>query len=297
MPGQVPTALNNEEVIATEGHLVKDQVESSSFVVRSNWNSFQHRAGELFVAKQIARGFELEPDQVLLEMVACSICGTEHRFVQGDKAARSDRADCLQLGHEGVGRAVAVGGRVDGVEAGDIVVIDPHVHDPHSGCAHEDEMVNPICIGNGNTSHMSWECDGVFGDFVVVPAANAIRVPQETLAKVKDYRLRDLPSEALFTLTEPLMCVLCAAERVQDASRTLKREELEPGRALVIGAGPAGTLHAIVLSDRGWDVSLHDSLPERISMAVACLGGRARALDTRAASNEFDLVVVAASSP
>jgi S-(hydroxymethyl)glutathione dehydrogenase / alcohol dehydrogenase len=62
---------------------------------------------------------EPRPDEVLVRMRAVGVCGTDLHVVKGDW----DRPTPMVLGHEGAGIVEAVGDAVDGLSAGDAVVL------------------------------------------------------------------------------------------------------------------------------------------------------------------------------
>jgi S-(hydroxymethyl)glutathione dehydrogenase/alcohol dehydrogenase len=62
---------------------------------------------------------EPRPHEVLVRMAAVGICGTDLHVVKGDW----DRPKPMVLGHEGAGVVEAVGAEVDGLAAGDAVVL------------------------------------------------------------------------------------------------------------------------------------------------------------------------------
>ena len=62
---------------------------------------------------------ELQPGEVLVRMAAVGVCGTDLHSYKGEW----DRPTPIVLGHEGAGIVEEVGGEVDGVRAGDRVVL------------------------------------------------------------------------------------------------------------------------------------------------------------------------------
>ena len=62
------------------------------------------------------------PGQVLVEVHACGICGTDVHIFHGDEGAAKTPAGTV-LGHEFAGKVVAVGEGVKNVKPGDKVVI------------------------------------------------------------------------------------------------------------------------------------------------------------------------------
>jgi threonine dehydrogenase-like Zn-dependent dehydrogenase len=79
---------------------------------------------------------------------------------------------------------------------------------------------------------------------------------------------------AIFAFVEPMLCVLSAYALLDEQTKTLLGRELTPGRALVIGSGPIGMLHALVLLKRGYAVEILDTLQKRARLARWCLKER-----------------------
>ena len=260
------------------------------------WFEVQRHLGQVHVARQSGDLPRPQPGQALLKMVACGICGADIRVVSGDKSATGKPDRFTVLGHEGVGRIIALNEDAAEFHPGDYVVILPHVgltSDHCNGPRRLDARIDPVAIGSGQTLHMGWDIDGCFADFVLVPTTNVVRVARKHLHRASE----QAPGlcEAIFALTEPMLCVLSAYELMEVQSRALQRG-LAPGRALVIGCGPIGILHSLALLERGYEIWLLDSLRKRAELARWCLGGRGRILDPAKQGVAFDLVMVTASS-
>lgn len=230
------------------------------------------------------------PGEVGLQMVACGICGADIRVVRGDKMVSKEASRYTTLGHEGVGRVVAVGRNVSEWRPGDYAIVLPHIHRDEQTSSCLAPRINPICVGNGHTLHMGWDIDGCFTEFMVVPASNIVRIAQ----RYQHLVARQAPAlrEAIFALTEPMLCTLSAYEMIE----THLQRKLPTGRALVIGCGPIGILHSLILLARGFEVWLTDTVQKRVELAQWCLDHRTRTFDPRQQSRVFDLVMVTASS-
>jgi threonine dehydrogenase-like Zn-dependent dehydrogenase len=228
--------------------------------------------------------------EALIQMVACGICGADIRVVTKNKTASGASDRYITLGHEGVGRIIALNGNTSGMQIGDYVVVLPHVHKDERTLQCSASAINPVCIGNGHTLHMGWDIDGCFADFRTVPIANLVPVAPQylSLATERAPYLR----EAVFSLVEPMLCTLSAYELIENR---LQRD-LSPGRALVIGCGPVGILHSLVLLQRGFEVWLMDTMQRRAELVQWCLDYRGHVFDQTKHKGEFDLVMVTASS-
>ena len=250
----------------------------------------QRHLDHAYVARQNGDVPQPQPGEALLQMVACGICGADIRVVTGNKAALREAGRYTTLGHEGIGRIVALGGNIPELQPGDYAVILPHIHRCKRALPCFASRVSPFCIGSGHTLHMGWDIDGCFADFVVVPTTNIVHVAQRNLRLAA----RQAPGlrEAIFALVEPMLCTLSAYELM----KIHLQRDLPPGRALVIGCGPIGILHSLTLLERGFEVWLTDTVQKRAELAQWCLDHRVRVFDTERQRVAFDLAMVTASS-
>ena len=156
---------------------------------------------------------QIGPDEVLMRVEACGICGSDVM-----EWYRLDRAP-LVLGHEIGGQIVAVGNRVKRYKEGDRVSVAHHV--PCNTCQYCLSGHHTVC----DTLRRTNFDPGGFAEYVRLPAINV------------DRGLFLLPDEVSYheaTLVEPLACVL----------RGQRLAHLQPGsNVLVIGSGIAGLLH------------------------------------------------------
>ena len=250
----------------------------------------QRHLDQVYVARQNGDVPRPRPGEALLKMVACGICGADIRVVTKNKTASGEAGQYITLGHEGIGRVVALGDNAPELQPGDYAIVLPHAHRSKSVPPCFAPRITPICIGSGHTLHMGWDIDGCFADFMAVPTTNIVRVAQRhlRLAARQAPRLR----EAIFALVEPMLCTLSAYELL----KTHLQRDLPPGRALVIGCGPIGILHSLVLLERGFEVWLMDTVQKRAELARWCLDHRVRVFDPVKHREAFDLAMVTASS-
>jgi len=151
------------------------------------------------------------PHQVIVEVAACGICGTDRAIFRGDYPVRAP----IVLGHEYAGTVIATGSDVDTVGVGEAVCIDPNVTCRQCtfcrrGLGHLCEDLTPLGIA----------LSGGFAEQSAIPATHVYRVPES------------LTLEAA-ALIEPLACSL----------RGLQQAQVEQGDTVVIlGAGAIGCL-------------------------------------------------------
>jgi threonine 3-dehydrogenase len=111
------------------------------------------------------------PDQVLVKVLASSICGTDlHIYQWNDWAKKRIKHIPQILGHEVCGEITEIGANVnpDSLKVGDTVSAETHIgcgwcFECRTGNAH-------ICL---NSRIFGVDVHGVFAEYAVVPAANA----------------------------------------------------------------------------------------------------------------------------
>ena len=221
---------------------------------------------------------EISSGELLVEMKACGLCGTDI------EKARGEYTSALPiLGHEAVGLVAGVGGNVLSFRKGDKIF--PHHHVPCHECfycTHGDETA----CGNYRWSNID---PGGFSEFFRVPAWN-----------LNKGGVLKLPTELSFeeaTLIEPVGCCIRAQEKCK-----VSQDDF----VLVVGAGPVGILHCILLGERGARVVVSDVSEPRLRFAekldVECAidaGKRNVANEVKelTAGRGADTVIVASGSP
>ena len=154
------------------------------------------------------------PKDVLIQVKACGVCGTDVHIYEGDKGAAEVTPPTI-LGHEFSGVIAEVGSEVTNYKAGDRVCIDPNCYcgacEPcRNGVVHYCEHM----IGYGTT---------VNGGFAEYCAVNERQV----------YNLGDNTSFEQGAMTEPVACCLHGMDMC----------EIRPGhQVVVIGGGMIGLL-------------------------------------------------------
>ncbi len=162
---------------------------------------------------------EVEASEVLVEVRANTVCGTDVRILRGEKTTGIYPPSIL--GHEFAGRVAAVGEQVEGYEVGASVAMSPTI--PCRRCFYCKRDMENVCA---NWKAMGYEVDGGLSQYVRVPA-DAIEAGCLFVAR------EDLPPEQL-ALAEPLSCCV--------HGQRLSRVGLDD-TVLVMGAGPIGLFH------------------------------------------------------
>ena len=181
-------------------------------------------------------------DDVLVEVEAASICGTDVH-VLGDPPGFIGTKGII-LGHECVGTVKQVGTGVEGFKAGDRVVLVPNL--PCGYCESCRRGKANMC---NNERVMGVTCDGVFARYFVAP--------EVALTKIPDDMPRDL---AVFA--EPVKCVMGAMDWV----RVLPGESV-----LILGGGPIGLYFTMLMKANGaGKVIVSEPSKYRAEYARAC---------------------------
>lgn len=182
----------------------------------------------------------LGPDEALIEVSHCGICGTDLHLVL-DRYARPGSV----LGHEWAGTIAALGANVTGWEIGARVVADPT---PGCGSCRACLRGRPaVCLRREPPDLLDFS-RGAFCRFKLVSAARLLRVP-------------DGLSTRAAALTEPTAIALHTVNLAHVSA---------DDRVLVTGAGPVGLLTTAVLRSRGvTDIVVSEPSPTRRERALA----------------------------
>lgn len=176
-------------------------------------------------------------DEVLIEVKASGICGTDLEVLHGNYGTS---AYPVVPGHEYAGLITGVGADVQDVKVGDRVAVDPNLE--CGKCAACKRGWAHLCETLGAYGVTT---DGGFAEMSVVKATH-----------VRD--IGDMPYD-IAALAEPLGCVMNGL----DAGQVHRA-----GNALVFGAGPIGLLMAIGMRVAGVeDVALVDIDESRLEFA------------------------------
>ncbi|ADB53852.1 L-threonine dehydrogenase [Conexibacter woesei] len=162
------------------------------------------------------------PDDVLIEVEACGVCGTDVHILS-DPPGHPGTPGCV-LGHEFVGRVRGVGAEARDVAVGDRVVVAPNLS--CGTCA---------ACKKGLTAHCErFTTIGIFRDGGM---ASHVVVPALACHQIAD----DLPAQVA-ALVEPLSCVF----------NGIQQAKLVPGETVVvIGAGAIGLMFLALLRAGG----------------------------------------------
>ncbi len=191
---------------------------------------------------------EINDDEILLKTEAAAVCGTDVRmWKNGQKGVDAEHP--LILGHEFAGEIVKVGKNVPFYKPGMHVGMQPNI-----GCGICDRCVDGKFHLCDEYRAFGINMDGAFAEYVKIPADAVTRGNLMVLPEGVT------PAEA--AATEPLSC----------AYNGFTKCFVQPGEmALVVGAGPIGFCHAMLLNMAGAKVLMNDISAERLADVKAKL--------------------------
>jgi L-iditol 2-dehydrogenase len=160
----------------------------------------------------------LEPDQVLVQVAAVGVCGSDVHYYEHGRIGDYVVDHPLILGHELSGRITAVGTAVDPARIGQRVAVEPQR--PCRTCKQCKAGRYNLCPDI--EFYATPPIDGAFAEYVTIQSDFAYDIP-------------DSVSDEAAALIEPLSVGLWACERAG----------IRPGsRVLIAGAGPIGIIAA-----------------------------------------------------
>ncbi len=152
-------------------------------------------------------------DEILLQVEAASICGTDMRILEVPPGHPATEG--VILSHEYTGKVLEVGEAVTQFKKGERVVVDPNV--TCGNCSYCKMGIPNMCE---NMTTLGIFINGGFARYNVAPAKVLHKISPDLLPE-------------LAVLAEPLSCVVSATQRLK----------VHPGEVVaVLGAGPIGLL-------------------------------------------------------
>jgi threonine dehydrogenase-like Zn-dependent dehydrogenase len=184
------------------------------------------------------------PDEVKIQVLEVGICGTDREEAAGGRAQAPAGKNQLVIGHEMVGRVVAVGSAVTRVAAGDTALFTVR-----RGCGEclPCRMNRPdMCQTGRFTERGIWGADGYQTQFVVDKEQYVVRIPPE----IQEAGVLAEPASIVEKAIDEAVRIQMA--RLPGALATPKW--LDGRRCLVAGLGPVGLLGALILRLSGAEV-------------------------------------------
>ncbi|RJX26939.1 MAG: L-threonine 3-dehydrogenase [Acholeplasma sp.] len=157
---------------------------------------------------------DLKSDEVLIKVLATSICGTDVHIYKWDRWSQGRINPPITVGHEFSGRVIKVGDKVTKVKVGDIVSAETHI--VCGTCEFCQRGEYHICE---NTKIIGVDTDGCFAEYAKMPAYNLI--VNQTTADPK-----------YLSIQEPL----------GNAVHTMLHFDITDKTVAVVGCGPIGLM-------------------------------------------------------
>jgi threonine dehydrogenase-like Zn-dependent dehydrogenase len=194
---------------------------------------------EAFVLKDVPVPQLKADDEVLVEVEAVSICGTDVH-ITADPPGYAATPGTI-LGHEFCGRIAAKGEAVRHLNIGDRVVVNPNNY--CGVCVYCRKNLPNLCE---HIEALGIDYDGAFAKYCVINAKVAYKIAESVPAEVA-------------ACVEPLACAVNALNKIN----------VQPGdSAVVIGAGPIGMMIAMLMKASGASkVFLLETVPYRVGFA------------------------------
>lgn len=166
---------------------------------------------------------ELGHNDVLIKIKKTAICGTDMHIYHWDEWAQNTIPVPMTVGHEYVGVIEEVGQEVKGLNIGDRVSGEGHItcgvcRNCRAGRRH-------LCR---NTVGVGVNRPGAFGEYLVIPAENAYKIPDDI-------------SDEVASILDPL----------GNAAHTALSFDLVGEDVLITGAGPIGIMAAAIARHAG----------------------------------------------
>lgn len=177
--------------------------------------------------------------EVLLEVLACGICGTDRHIYHGQFDARPP----VVPGHEYTGRIVELGEGVEDLDVGDRVAVDPNIHCGICRFCRRGDI--HFCE---NLCALGVDVDGGFAELALVPRKQCHLLPLSV-------------SSLEGALTEPLACCVHGIDLAEVGMGD---------RVAVIGGGLIGQMLAQLARLHGaGHLALSDPIAARREMALS----------------------------
>src|ERR1700686_262931 len=183
---------------------------------------------------------DLGHNDVLIRVRKTAICGTDVHIWKWDEWAQKTIPVPMHVGHEYVGRIVEMGQEVRGFQIGDRVSGEGHItcgfcRNCRAGRRH-------LCR---NTIGVGVNPEGAFPEYLVIPAFNAFKIPDDI-------------SDDVAAILDPL----------GNAAHTALSFDLVGEDVLITGAGPIGIMAAAICRHVGaLHVVITDMNPKRLELA------------------------------
>ncbi|MEG3765330.1 L-threonine 3-dehydrogenase [Alteromonas sp. 14N.309.X.WAT.G.H12] len=204
---------------------------------------------------------EVGHNDLLIKIRKTAICGTDMHIYNWDDWSQKTIPVPMVVGHEYIGEVVGMGQEVAGFKLGDRVSGEGHITCGH--CRNCRAGRRHLCR---NTEGVGVNRAGAFAEYLVIPAFNAFRIP-------------DNISDDMAAIFDPF----------GNAVHTALSYDLVGEDVLITGAGPIGIMAAAVAKHVGArHVVITDVNPYRLALAEKMGVTRAVNVSTTALSDVMD---------
>jgi len=176
------------------------------------------KPGRLSVVKKVIP--KLQPDEALVKVDACGVCGTDLHIVEG----KSRSTPPVVPGHEFNGTVYDIRSDIDTFSTGQRVAADPNI--PCDTCYYCRRGLVHLCE---NLKALGVDIDGGMAEYCVVPLRQLYHLP-DTIT----------PEQAVFI--EPLSCIIHGIDRANVSVGDT---------AVILGGGTVGLLMLTLLKNAG----------------------------------------------
>lgn len=206
---------------------------------------------------------DLGAGDVLIRTIRTGVCGTDREIIHGAIGAAPAGTDELVIGHELLGRIVAIGDAVPEFQVGDVVTASVRRPD---GCPACQAGQPDMCIWGQYEERGIVGQHGFMSEYVVEHHDNVIHVPHDL--------------ESVGVLVEPQTIVEKSLRHI-DLIQRGRLPWWKPQTAIVLGAGPIGILATMLLRSRDVDVVTAARTPKPNHAATVIEATGARYISTR----------------
>lgn len=188
----------------------------------------------------------VSPTDIKLQIIEVGVCGTDRDICNFAYGTPPDDCDYLVIGHEAIGRVVAIGAGVTKFKIGDLAV--PQVRRPcdDPDCSACRAGRQDFCYTGNYKERGIKQIHGFMTEFVVDDEQYMLLAPSELLS--------------IGVLTEPLTVAAKAVEQVREIQSRFPWECQHKNcrhTAVVLGAGPVGLLGAMVLTNQEYNTIVY----------------------------------------
>ncbi|MGW0765251.1 zinc-dependent alcohol dehydrogenase family protein [Streptomyces sp. NPDC002676] len=209
------------------------------------------------------------PREVVVQVAACGLCGTDLHILQGEFAPRLP----VVPGHEFAGEVVALGSEVRELSVDDRVAVDPSLY--CNECHYCRIGRNNLCE---RYAAIGVTTSGAAAEYVVAPAANCVKLPEHVRTEdaalieplscaVRGYDVLSAPMAShVLIYGSGTMGLMMLELAKRTGAATVDVIDINPERLLT--ARELGCTNAVASADeverpRGWDVVIDATGNER----------------------------------